>query len=136
MAVCSLRLKAEEVRQKIKLRMYTHTTQDGLLTNKPEAYLECVEIKQDEFDRLIDLDKSYWASELKEAKATLATFKANLQALLSRQTDEIQSILELDDSKHKYSLRKLALWGEQVEADAINFEWPKEADMIWPKVRL
>lgn len=136
MEVCALRIKTEEVRSKIRMRMYTETTQDGLLTKKPEEYLTCVDIKSDNFDKLIMEDQKHWADELKEAKDTLATFKANLQALLSRQTDEIESILELDDSKRKYSLRKLALWGEQVEADAINFEWPKEEDMIWPKVKL
>ena len=28
------------------------------------------------------------------------------------------------------------MWGEQVEADAINFEWPADIEMIWPTVKL
>jgi len=87
-------------------------------------------------DRLIAKDEEHWKTNLKEARATLSNFKANLQALLSRQTSEIESMLELDTTKRKFTLRKLALWGEQVESDKINFEWPLEADMIWPNVRL
>lgn len=46
-------------------------------------------------------------------------------------------MLEIDTSQtKKYTLRKLAMWGEQVENDAINFEWPADIDMIWPTVKL
>ena len=51
------------------------------------------------------------------ARQTLATYKTNLQALLARQVSEIESLLELDDSNKRYYLKKLAMWGEQVEPE-------------------
>lgn len=54
----------------------------------------------------------------------MTNYKANLQALLMRQTNEIECMLSLDTRKRKYSLRKMSLWGEQVEPNEITFEWP------------
>ena len=50
--------------------------------------------------------------QLQEAKDAMATFKTNLKALLDRQQAEIEAALDLDLTKRKYTLRKLAVWGE------------------------
>ena len=66
----------------------------------------------------------------------MGNYKSNLQALLMRQTNEIESMLSLDTRKRKYSLRKLPMWGEQAAPNEVTFEWPLESDKMWPTVRL
>ena len=63
-AVCRLRLQAEELLQKIRVRMHSPSQPEGLLTHPEKAYLDCLEIKQDVLDRLISKDEQYWDSSL------------------------------------------------------------------------
>ena len=49
----------------------------------------------------------------------------NLQVLLVEQEMKLQSILNpAQFIKPDYVLKKLQMWGEQVDLDKVNFEWP------------
>lgn len=136
-AVCKLRLQADDVKFKIRAAVRRSEGDDGLLTHEEGNYFDCIDIDQDKLDKLLSKDEDHWRVNLREARDTLATYKSNLQALLLRQTAEIESMLQMDTSDRKYSLRKLALWGEQVSTEEINFEWPDaSSDIIWPSVQL
>ena len=96
---------------------------EGVLTQGVYSYLDCLVLDQNRLDALFANDESHWMRQLEEAKASMTTFKVNLKALLDRQLEEIEKMLAFK-VKHGYTLRKLALWGEQVPDSAINFEWP------------
>ena len=104
--------QCEELRDKISLRVLSKSHPDGLLTHGAEAYLDCVSIETKRLDELLTIDEHHWKENLREAKEAMATFKANLKALLDRQNQEIEAALEMDLARRKYTLKKLALWGE------------------------
>ena len=52
-----------------------------------------------------------------------------MQMLLERQTTELAEFIDTGKLKPKFGLKRLAMWGEQVGASEINFEWPLLRDL-------
>ena len=63
------------------------------MTHSEQQYFDCLDIKQDDLERLLAVDQAHWVDHLREAKERLISYKKNLQALLMRQTNEIESLL-------------------------------------------
>ena len=61
-----------------------------------------------------------------------------MSSLLSRQYEELSEFLDTGHVLPKFNIRKLPMWGIQVEDTEINFEWPtlRDLDMISPDVSL
>ena len=57
---------------------------DGLLTHDEAAYLECVKIDEDKLLELLLVEEENRNNALREAKQSMANFKASFKALLER----------------------------------------------------
>ena len=77
-AVCKLRLQADEVKFKIRAALYRNEGDDGLLTHEEDSYFKCVDVDQTKLDQLFSKDEDHWRVNLREARDTLATYKSNL----------------------------------------------------------
>ena len=49
--------------------------------------------------------------------------------LLSRQSNELSEYLELGKLKQRFDLKKLPVWGNQIDSSEVNFEWPTHQDV-------
>jgi len=58
--------------------------------------------------------------------------------LFQRQFLELSDFLDTGCFRPRFDLRKLPMWGDQIEQNEINFEWPKMSDLslVPPEVSL
>lgn len=67
LAVCHVKLKCEEIKLKIRQHLFSEQLPEGLLTHNEKVYYDCVDIKQEELDRILFKDETYWKTSLKDA---------------------------------------------------------------------
>ena len=78
---------------------------------------------------MMNTDLKHWQDNLAKAKQKSVDIKKQLQVLFTRQFLELSDFLEMGRFRPRFDLKKLPIWGDQVEASEINFEWPKMDDL-------
>jgi len=71
----------------------------------------------------------HWSDNLDLAKHRAQTLQKHLNMLLSRQSNELSEYLELGKLKQRFDLKKLPVWGNQIDSSEVNFEWPTHQDV-------
>ena len=115
-----------EIKQKFIGQIHNnHDNKRGVLTSKLEEYLSCLNLGTETLEKLFAKDEKKWKDNLTQTQKGLTKMTENLQVLLVEQEMKLRSILNpAQFIKPDYVLRKLQMWGDQVEYDKVNFEWP------------
>ena len=66
----------------------------------------------------------HWQDKVDLSKQKAEKLNGHLSMLLTRHFNEMTEYLELGKLKQRFDLKKLPIWGDQVEMNEINFEWP------------
>ena len=77
----------------------------------------------------MNTDLKHWQDNLAKSKQKSVDIKKQLQVLFTRQFLELSDFLEMGRFRPRFDLKKLPIWGDQVEPSEINFEWPKMDDL-------
>ena len=83
-------------------------------------------------------DAKHWEDNLMSTKRKAQMLAIHMKSLLERQKGELTEFLDTGKLKPKFGLKRLPMWGQQVLASDINFEWPmpRDLNMIAPDVTL
>lgn len=101
----------------------------GVLTHKVEEYLKCLELGHRQLQVLMNADCKYWADNLARAKLRAEMLSKHMKNLLERQKSELTEFIDTGKLKPKFGLKRLPMWGQQVNPREINFEWPMASDL-------
>ena len=98
-------------------------------------YIRCLEIDIKELEPVLKIDETHWAENFKKTKKESSDIKLRLDALLKRQMEELARELNAPQSmqdivpaprSRRFSLRRLPMFGEQIDESMINFKWPEQ----------
>ena len=129
--------RVQNVKCIIKENVQSDENLSGVLTREETLYLECIEIKHVQLENLMRQDEAHWAENLEIIKRQAQEIQDEIKTFLAQQQEQLQSMINRSLSmsrvssaiaviKPKFTLRKLPMWGQQVHADQINFDWPTE----------
>ena len=92
---------------------------------KVDEYLGCLDLGTEKLQDLFTKDETRWTLHLKKTEKGLPKMTETLTVFLADQERKLAEILNpAQFTKTKFILKKLAMWGEKVRDDEINFEWP------------
>lgn len=96
-----------------------------------EHYMRCVDIDNQNFQELLDRDQADWDLNLANTKQEVLTIQERLRSFMEQQTRALQVFLKQEKlvKLRNFNLKKLPLWGEQVPAEMVNFQWPTEEQL-------
>ena len=87
----------------------------GVLTHRAEDYLRCLDLGNRKLDDLLLADSKFWVENLEVTKSKAKQLVTHMSSLLERQFSELSEFLDKGSLRPKFDLRKLPLWGKQVD---------------------
>ena len=140
-----LHQRIEAIRLKIRANAQNAGNIEGLLTRPVQQYLSCLEIRHQDLEDLFRQDDAFWTKNLQKAQTTSQEIQQQLQAILERSQQEMQALMMLQTQgisaaaqRSNRVIRRMPMWGQKVEENAINFSWPTQEiiDELPPDVSL
>ena len=115
------------VKQKFMGQIHNDDNKKGVLTSKLESYIECLSYARSNLGKLLDKDEKKWEDNLEQTQKGLEKMTEKLQLMLVQQEVMLAKVLNpAQFIKKKLVLKRLPMWGEQVDDDKIDFQWPTE----------
>ena len=85
--------KIESIKRLIKVNVRNEDHPAGVLTNKEESYLECIQIQSERLDNLLSEDEINWDDNLSSIRQKAQEIKFEVRALFSRQQKELEALM-------------------------------------------
>jgi hypothetical protein len=85
--------KIESLKRVIHVNIWNEDHPAGVLTNKEESYLECIQIQSERLDNLLSEDEINWDDNLSSIRQKAQEIKFEVQALFSRQQKELEALM-------------------------------------------
>ena len=130
-----IRKNLEHVKQIYIQNVVNEENPDGLLTGLEADYLECLDLNHEKLNTLMNNDLSYWKNNLQRKEQQANKLSTQINLCLKEHSLKIEAILNQSSSRAakprsvktpRVTLRRLQLWGNNVDKEEVNFEWPDQ----------
>lgn len=113
------------VRQQVKDNCRTEQNPDGVLTGRAQDYTDCLELRGQDFEQMLEQDRAHWAESLEVARKIKDEITEQIQSTLERYQQELTTIFSREPSalicKRNYTVKKLPLFGYDAPNNEIDF---------------
>ena len=105
----------------------------GCLTRRLDEYNSCFSVDTQKLEQLFEKDRAEWTQNKVMTKQANDKMMKNIAIFLKVYDTEFAKLLDpAQYMKEPWELNKLDLYGDQVLADQIDFEWPTK--QIWDEM--